>query len=153
MLICSYTLLCNKPWMLDPELGPAKWCGSGIHYNMFLVTLVTGRIRDETQCRVEDILKNKEDDETRALVEPAHQLEHRHRVVLRQAWCLQAVLRIHDILGRIRIRIRGSMPLTNGSGSCYFRHPPSRCQQKTKFLTQFFLLITFSSYIYIISQR
>jgi hypothetical protein len=28
-----------------------------------------------------------------------------------------AVLRIHDILGWIRIRIRGSMPLTNGSGS------------------------------------
>jgi hypothetical protein len=26
------------------------------------------------------------------------------------------VLRIHDILGWIRIRIRGSMPLTNGSG-------------------------------------
>ncbi len=44
----------------------------------------------------------------------------------------KAVLRIHDILGWIRIRIRGSMPLTNGSGSdpdpdpgsgsCYFRH-------------------------------
>jgi hypothetical protein len=44
-----------------------------------------------------------------------------------------AVLRIqwiHDILVWIRIRIRGSMPLTNGSGSgsgfglgsCYFRH-------------------------------
>jgi hypothetical protein len=52
------------------------------------------------------------------------------------------VLRIHDILGWIRIRIRGSMPLTNGSGfgsgSCYFRHWPSRCQQKTYFLTQFF---------------
>ncbi len=30
------------------------------------------------------------------------------------------VLRIHDIL--VWIRIRGSMPLTNGSGSCYFRH-------------------------------
>ncbi len=30
---------------------------------------------------------------------------------------LGAVLRIHDILGWIRIRIRGSMPLTNGSGS------------------------------------
>ncbi len=28
----------------------------------------------------------------------------------------QAVLRIHDILGWIRIRIRGSMPLTNGPG-------------------------------------
>jgi hypothetical protein len=27
------------------------------------------------------------------------------------------VLRIHDILGWIRIRIRGSIPLTNGSGS------------------------------------
>jgi hypothetical protein len=36
------------------------------------------------------------------------------------------VFRIHDILGWIRIRIHGSMPLTNGSvsgfGSCYFRH-------------------------------
>jgi hypothetical protein len=30
-----------------------------------------------------------------------------------------------------------------GSGSCYFRHWPSRCQQKTYFLTQLFLLITF----------
>ncbi len=28
------------------------------------------------------------------------------------------VLRIHDILGWVR----GSMPLTNGSGSSYFRH-------------------------------
>ncbi len=62
-----------------------------------------------------------------------------------------AVLRIHDILGWIRIRIRGSMPLTygSGSGSYCFRHWPSRCQQKTNFLTQFFLLITFWSYIYI----
>jgi hypothetical protein len=31
-----------------------------------------------------------------------------------------AVFRIHDNL--VWIRIRGSMPLTNGSGSCYFRH-------------------------------
>ncbi len=37
---------------------------------------------------------------------------------------LEPVLRIHDILGWIQMRIwiRGSMPLTNGSGSCYFRH-------------------------------
>jgi hypothetical protein len=28
-------------------------------------------------------------------------------------------VRIQDIF---RIRIRGSMPLTNGSGSCYFHH-------------------------------
>jgi hypothetical protein len=34
----------------------------------------------------------------------------------------EAVLRILDILGWIRIRIRGSMPLTNVSGSCYFGH-------------------------------
>ncbi len=32
------------------------------------------------------------------------------------------------------------------SGCCYFRHWSSRCQQKTNFLTQFFLLITFSYY-------
>ncbi len=40
-----------------------------------------------------------------------------------------------------------------GSGSCYFRHWPSMYQQKTNLLTQFFLLITFWSYIYIIFQR
>ncbi len=34
-----------------------------------------------------------------------------------------------------------------GSGSCYFRHWPSTCQQKTYFLTHFFLLITFWRYI------
>jgi hypothetical protein len=33
---------------------------------------------------------------------------------------LEAVLRIHDIL--MWIRIRGSMPLTNGSGTGYFCH-------------------------------
>ncbi len=59
----------------------------------------------------------------------------------------EPVLRIHDILGWIRILIwiRGSMPLTNGSGSgsCYFRHRPSRCQQKTIFLFYFFCLLLF----------
>ncbi len=60
-------------------------------------------------------------------------------------------LDLHTVLPfLVWIRIRGSMPLTNGSGSCYFRHWPSRCQQKTNFLTQFFLLITFGRYIYII---
>ena len=50
----------------------------------------------------------------------------------RQHW--KPMLRIHDILGwiRIRIQIRGSMPLTNGS--CYFRHWPSRCQRNTNFV-------------------
>jgi hypothetical protein len=33
---------------------------------------------------------------------------------------LQSVFRIHDIL--VWIRIRGSMPQNNESGSCYFRH-------------------------------
>jgi hypothetical protein len=36
--------------------------------------------------------------------------------------------------------------LDPGSGSCYFRHWPSGSQQKTNFLTKFFLLITFWSY-------
>ncbi len=54
------------------------------------------------------------------------------------------VLRIHDILGWIRIWIRGSMPLTNesgsgcGSGSCYFRHWPSQDANKKLFLKKIF---------------
>ena len=35
----------------------------------------------------------------------------------RKAYYLYSVMRIHDILGWIQIRIRGSMPVTNGSGS------------------------------------
>ncbi len=76
-----------------------------------------------------------------------------HQIGAEALEALRPMLRIHDILGWILIRIRGSMPLTNGSGSCYFRHWPSRCQQKTNFLTQFFLLITFWSNIYIIFQK
>ncbi len=52
------------------------------------------------------------------------------------------VLRIHDILVWIRIRIRGSMHLNNGSGSSYFRHWPSIGQQKTN-KKKVFLLFTF----------
>jgi hypothetical protein len=57
------------------------------------------------------------------------------------------IVRIHDILGWIRIWIRGSIPLTNGSRfgsgcgseSCYFRSLTfPRCQQKTYFLNSFF---------------
>ncbi len=47
---------------------------------------------------------------------------------------------------RIRTWIHGFMPLTNGSGSCYFRHRPARCQQKNSFFILFFLLITFWRY-------
>ncbi len=60
-----------------------------------------------------------------------------------------AVLRIHDILVWIRIRIRGSMPLTNGSGSgCgsgsfYCHHWPSRCQQKNTLKKKFFCILLF----------
>ena len=60
---------------------------------------------------------------------------------LTRMFCVSPVFRIHDIL--VWIRIRGSMPLTNGSGSCYFRHRPSRCQQKTNFLFYFFCLLLF----------
>jgi hypothetical protein len=47
------------------------------------------------------------------------------------------VLRIHVILERIRIRV--SIPLTNGSwsGSCFFRQWPSRRQQKILFSSIF----------------
>ncbi len=64
------------------------------------------------------------------------------------------VLRIHDVL--VWIRIRRSMPLTNGSGSgfgsgsCYFRHWPSECQQKINLKKFFCFLGTFWRYIYII---
>ncbi len=56
---------------------------------------------------------------------------------------LLPVFRIHDILVRIRIWIRGSMHLTNGSGfgSCYFRHWLSRHQQKTNLKKNFCLLL------------
>ncbi len=56
------------------------------------------------------------------------------------------MLRIHDIL--VRIRIRGSIPLTNGSRSCYFCHWPSRRQQKL-ILKNVFLLVTLWRYIYV----
>ncbi len=68
------------------------------------------------------------------------------------------VFRIYDIL--VWIRIRGSMPLTNGSGfgsgsgSCYFRHWLSRRQQKTNLKKKFFCLLgTFWRYIYIKSPK
>ncbi len=47
---------------------------------------------------------------------------------------------IRDIL--VRIRIRGSVTLTYGSGSCFFRQWLTRCQQKIFFCSNFFLLIT-----------
>ncbi len=55
-----------------------------------------------------------------------------------------AVFRIHDIL--MWIRIRGSVPLTTGSGcgsgSCYIRSLPSRRKQKNK-NKKFFCLLLF----------
>ncbi len=50
-----------------------------------------------------------------------------------------AVLRIHEILEQIRIR--GSITLTNGTGSCYFRQWPSRSQQKINFFPKLFCLL------------
>jgi len=60
-----------------------------------------------------------------------------------------AVLRIHGILVWIRIRIwiRGFMPLTDGSGSwsgsCYFPHWPSRCQKRFFFCLKVFFVYYF----------
>ncbi len=66
-----------------------------------------------------------------------------------------AVLRICDIL--VRIRIRGPVPLTNGSGSGsgpgsrHFRQWPSRRQLKLFFIQKFFSYY-FWSYIYILKK-
>jgi hypothetical protein len=43
----------------------------------------------------------------------------------------------------LRIRIPGSMRLTNGSGSFYFHHLPSRCQQKTNLKKSFLHIIRY----------
>ncbi len=61
-----------------------------------------------------------------------------------------AALRIRDIL--VWIRIRGSIPLTNGPGSGSWSWP-SRRQQKNIFSFKVFLHITFWRYIYIIFTK
>ncbi len=65
---------------------------------------------------------------------------------------LRTVFRIHDIL--VWIRIRGSIPLPNGfgSGSCYFRHRTSRCQQKTNFLFYFSAYYFLKIHLYLFSK-
>jgi hypothetical protein len=47
-------------------------------------------------------------------------------------------------LVRILIWIRKSVPMTNGSGFCYFRHWPSRCQTKNNFF-----ILSFSAYYFL----
>ncbi len=76
-------------------------------------------------------------------IDPQHRVRLSNLpLVSRRRW-KKAVLRIHDILVWIRIRIwiRGSMPLTYGSGfgsgSFYFHHWSSRCQQKTNLKKSF----------------
>ncbi len=58
-------------------------------------------------------------------------------------WLLCPVLRICDILVRMRIRIQGSVPLTNRSSSwsCYFHQWLSRRQQKIKNFSKLFCLL------------
>jgi hypothetical protein len=64
-----------------------------------------------------------------------------------------AVLRIHEILVRIRMRNRiwGSIPLPNGSNPAIF---DSKLQNVSKkFFLKFFCFLLFWRYIYIIFQR
>ncbi len=63
---------------------------------------------------------------------------YRHKIILTYP-LVHAVFRIHEILVRIRM---GSIPLTNGSGSFYFHHWPSRCQQKNYLKKKVFQYIT-----------
>jgi len=87
----------------------------------------------------------------------AERTARRRRVAQpRYRYSTKPVLRIHDILGWIRIRIwiRGSMPLTNGygcgSGSCYFRYWPSQDVNKNFFFVKVVFLLTFWRFMYII---
>jgi hypothetical protein len=78
------------------------------------------------------------------------------------------VLRIHDILGWIRIRIPGSMPLTNGSGSGFgsgswvrillfssltFKVPAKNKFFNTIFSSYYFLRLHFHHFSKIKSQK
>jgi hypothetical protein len=76
----------------------------------------------------------------------------------------KAVLGIHDILGWIRIRIRGSMPLTNGSGSgswirillfssLIFKMPAKKNFFNTIFSAYYFLKVHFHHFSKIKSQN
>ncbi len=77
---------------------------------------------------------------------------------IREAFPFQPVYRIHDILVWIWIRVHGSMPLTNGSGSGFIRGllfyviDLQEINQEISFLNVF-LLFTFWRYIYITFQR
>ncbi len=71
-------------------------------------------------------------------------IQHLPCVSYKKMWAFKPVLWISDIL----VRIRGSVPLTDGSGSCFFRHRLTRCQKTLSFF-QSFWLITFWRYIYI----
>jgi hypothetical protein len=64
------------------------------------------------------------------------------------------VLQIHDMLVWIRIRIRGSMHLTNGSGSCYFHHWSLNCQKNCLpiFSAYYFLKVHFRHFSKMKSQ-
>ncbi len=56
----------------------------------------------------------------------------------------------------VRIRTRGSVPLTNRSGSCYFRPWPLRCQQKTILFLSFsasYLLKVHLHYFYKLQNK
>ncbi len=79
-----------------------------------------------------DILSPAESFPSQAFHHILHLGHHRRLLGLPEIYTYGiAMLRIHDIL--VWIQIRGPMPLTNGfgSGSCYFRHWPSRGQQNT----------------------
>ncbi len=90
-------------------------------------------------------------DVTGELVLPDHTLRHK-------GTCMSITNRTFTRFRIVRIRIRGSMPLTNESGTCYFRHSPSRHQQKNGiFFEVFFCLLlfegTFTSFLKIKSHK
>ncbi len=129
---------------------------------MFSTVFSLVAIRDHTCFVWQDIFLNS--NFCRLLRIPLHFYkfeEHEGKLLYifmrNRTFSFQPVLRIHDIFlcgssDRIRIWIRGSMPLTNGSGcgsgSCYFSHWPSRCQQKIEFLLNFFAFYFLKVHLY-----
>jgi len=60
----------------------------------------------------------------------------RHQSKNRLGLVSSVVFWIRDIL--VRIWIRRPVPLTYGSGSCSFRHWPSKCQQNMSYVAYYF---------------
>jgi hypothetical protein len=126
----------------------SRWPGEILQYVQYGVEMVD----DELGRRQEE--GDQEDDKVREDLLYQQPLTPVVNIQYVSSIASATVLRIHAIL--VWIRIRGSMPLTNGSGfgfesgcgAFYCHQWPSRCQKK-KLKKKVFLHITFHKYFFI----